>query len=654
MLVGLFLRFFKTYKNARYIPFAIDNLENFNLFIGQNGAGKSSILESLDYFFNNRDFVYNSNQNKNDAFVAPLFMVKKSELRKFDKDVQEIIPIISEYFFEVDINTNTNFRLYKNFFEHRDFIKGLNNDYYLILLGCAPQVDLVDNAFITFNNFVKSKIIDKNQIYEDNKKLRKLLERLRVDLTNLYSYQYIPVETSLNDFLRLESKGMQDLMSENVKGRIEKILNEKLPIKADRPQSKSLLDIVNNDLDDFVGGVANTIQLIDEKYDFEKEYKAKTKLTANHLTDIIVDSFFSKRRLKRDGKPIENMSAGERKKALIDIAYAFLTQERKSSQNIILAIDEPESSLHISMCYDQFTRLQKLAKDYNIQLFVATHWYGALPIIDQGVLHHIQTNDSDIIEIKPFSFSNYFSKQRKHPDDVQFKSYFDLVSSIISCLRLQEVNWIIVESEDDKKYICKHLKDQVKKNVKFLPVGSCATVVVLYNYLHTPIEQGHDNKTFKGKIFCLIDTDIQGVNLSEKSDVGSIMRIRRLQANNEKIELHKIESTVHYPTEIEEALIPKAFYNALNNCIQQSDEQDIKEIFSKFKFDENAVNSYIKGDDSIIYLDTEQKIEGNPKYLKDQIHQFIDRNKAKICDLYCEQEIAENPDWIIKIENYLE
>lgn len=74
---------------------------------------------------------------------------------------------------------------------------------------------------------------------------------------------------------KARSKGMQDLMSENVKGRIEKLLNEKLPIKADRPQSKSLLDIVNNDLEDFVGSVANTIQLIDEKYDFEKEYKAK-------------------------------------------------------------------------------------------------------------------------------------------------------------------------------------------------------------------------------------------------------------------------------------------------------------------------------------------------------------------------------------------
>lgn len=653
MLVGVFLRFFKTYKNARYIPFTIDDLDKFNLFIGQNGAGKSSILESLDYFFNNRDFIYNSNQNKNDAFVAPLFMIKKNELRKFDKDVQEIIPIISEYFFEVDINTNVNFKSYPNFFNHRDSLKKLNNDYYLMLLGCAPQTDLINNAFITFNSFVKSKIIEKNKTYEDDKKLRKLLERLRADLTNLYSYQYIPVETSLNDFLRLESKGMQDLMSENVKGRIEKLLNEKLPIKADRPQSKSLLDIVNNDLEDFVGSVANTIQLIDEKYDFEKEYKAKTKLTANHLTDIIVDSFFSKRKLKRDGKPIENMSAGERKKALIDIAYAFLTQERKLSQNIILAIDEPESSLHISMCYDQFNRLQKLAKDYNIQLFVATHWYGALPIIDQGTLHHIQTNDSDAIEIKPFSFSNYFSKQRKHPDDIQFKSYFDLVSSIISCLRLQEMNWIVVESEDDKKYICKHLKGEVKKKVKFLPVGSCATVAVLYNYLHTPIDLGHDNQTFKGKIFCLIDTDIQGVNLSEKSDVGNIMKIRRLQANNQKIQLHKIESAVRYPTEIEEALIPKAFYNALNNCIQDSNDQEIKEVFSKFKFDEKAVNSYIKGDDSIIYLDTQKAIEGNPKHLKDQIHRFIDRNKAKICDYYCAQEISENPDWVQQIEDFL-
>lgn len=650
MLVGVFLRHFKIYKGARYIPFGINDVENFNLFIGQNGAGKSSILESLDSFFNNREFIYNTHQNKNDAFVAPVFLIEKSELKKFDKDVQQIIPIISEFFMELDGNSG-NYKIYSNFFEHRDYLKKYNETHYLILSSHSPSGEFLENAFITFNKSVIKQIKEKVPELSDGKKLRRVLEKLKSDLIGKYSYQYIPVETSLNDFLRLESKGMQDLMSENIKERIEKVLTQKAPVQEGRSQ-KSLLDIVNSDLEDFVGKVAHTVQLIDDKYDFEKEYKAKTKLTANHLTDIIVDSFFSKRKLKRDGKPIENMSAGERKKALIDIAYAFLTQERKLSQNIILAIDEPESSLHVSMCYDQFKRLQILATKFNVQLFVTTHWYGALPIIDEGVLHHIQS-DTEIVEIKTFSFSNYFAKQRQHPDDIQFKSYFDLVSSIISSLRLQDVNWLVVESEDDKKYICKHLSEELIQKTKFLPVGSCAIVAVLYNYLHTPIAQGHDNKTFKGKIFCLIDTDIQGVRLLEKSDVGNIMRIRRLQSKNQKIELHTIESTVHYPTEIEEALVPKAFYNALSNSIEQSNEQNIKDIFSKFKFDESALNSYIKGDDSIIYLDTEQKVEGNPKHLKEEIYKFIDRNKAKLCDLYCEQEISEKPDWIIQIEKYL-
>lgn len=653
MLVGVFLRHFKIYKGARYIPFSINKTENFNLFIGQNGAGKSSILEALDCFFNNRDFIYNTHQNKFDAFIAPLFLIEKSSLKKFDKEVQKIIPIVSEFFFnEVDVSNSKNYAPYNNFFDHRDCLKSYFDTHYLLLIGHSPNGDLMDNAFITFNRSVLNKIRAENTDFKTDKELKKVLEKMKSNFSHIYSYQYIPVETSLNEFLRLESKGMQDLMSENIKQRIEKVLNEKLPIKEGRSQSKSLLDVVNNDLESFVEKVAQTVQLIDEEYDFEKEYKAKTKLTANHLTDIIVDSFFSKRKLKKDGKPIENMSAGERKKALIDIAYAFLTQERKLSQNIILAIDEPESSLHVSMCYDQFNRLQRLAKEFNVQVFITTHWYGALPIIDEGTLHHIQS-DKEITEIKPFSFTNYFSKHRQHPDDIQFKSYFDLVSSIISSLRLQDVNWIIVESEDDKKYICKHLKDEIKQRVKFLPMGSCAVVAVLYNYLHTPIEQGHDNNTFKGKIFCLIDTDIQGVKFSEKSDVGKIMRIRRLQSNNQKIELHHIDSTVHYPTEIEEALVPKAFYAALSQCIEQSNEDDIKDIFSKFKFDENAVNSYIKGDESIIYLDTSQKIEGNPKYLKDKIHNFIDNNKAKICDLYCAQDIEENPSWIKQIEKYL-
>lgn len=62
MIIGLFQRHFKTYKGAKYIPFGIKYCKNFNLFIGQNGTGKSSILECLNCYFNHSEFIYQLNK----------------------------------------------------------------------------------------------------------------------------------------------------------------------------------------------------------------------------------------------------------------------------------------------------------------------------------------------------------------------------------------------------------------------------------------------------------------------------------------------------------------------------------------------------------------------------------------------------------------
>ena len=52
MILGVILRNFKIYKSITYIP--ISNLNHFCGLIGKNGIGKSSILEALDYYFNNK------------------------------------------------------------------------------------------------------------------------------------------------------------------------------------------------------------------------------------------------------------------------------------------------------------------------------------------------------------------------------------------------------------------------------------------------------------------------------------------------------------------------------------------------------------------------------------------------------------------------
>jgi len=314
MLIGVFLRHFKIYKGARYIPFGLNELDNFNLFIGQNGVGKSSILESLDCFFNNAEFIVNFSEKKSEAFVAPSFLIKKEDLNKFEKNVQKIIPVISDFFYDLDQAKSANYNPYSSFFRQRDHFLKYRDSHYFITYAYFPFPERESNSiFFTFDSNIKKELKER-QVLKDEKELGKVYISLKNDLIKNYSFQYIPVETSLNDFLRLESKGMQDLMSENVKKRIEQTLTSKLQIQSQKTLSRSILDILNSDLEKFAEQVQTTIRKIDDNYSFAREFKAKSNLTANHLTDIIIETFFDKRRLKIDKKPIEHLSAGERKK----------------------------------------------------------------------------------------------------------------------------------------------------------------------------------------------------------------------------------------------------------------------------------------------------------------------------------------------------
>jgi len=654
VLVGVFLRHFKIYKGARYIPFGLSDLENFNLFIGQNGAGKSSILESLDCFFNSGEFIVHFSEKKSEAFVAPSFLIKKEDLNKFDKNVQKIIPIISDLLFTLDQTKSANYNSYNSYFDQRDSFLRYRESHYFVTYAFFPFPEKDSNSiFFTFDNYIK-KGLKEAQILSDRELARAFLA-LKADLIKNYSFQYIPVETSLNDFLRLESKGMQELMSENVKKRIEQTLTSKLQIQAERTVNKSILDLLNSDLEKFVGEVQETIKKIDNDYSFAREYKSKSNLTANHLTDIIIETFFDKRRLKIDRKPIEHLSAGERKKALIDIAYAFLTQDRDKTQNIILAIDEPEASLHISMCYGQFSRLHELAKKFNVQMLVSTHWYGALPILDKGNLFHIHEKNN-AANISQYSFKNYFQENGSHPDDIHFKSFFDLVSSIVSSLRLHKKNWLIVEGEEDKKYILNYLSVDKAKDLIVLPVGGCGIVLNLYNYLFAPLSQKNELREISSKVICLVDTDFQALPL-EDNFVSETKKkdlvIRRLQFNRNKIELSRLENPNRSPTEIEECLNASTFYKALSQAVEMVGDDNIKKIFNNFEFDDQQKYSFIKGDTSIIYPKRDFELEGNPANFKNEIFNFVDKNKELVCDLYCSYEKVHKPEWLEELESFL-
>ncbi|PSD43657.1 hypothetical protein C7E23_15385 [Elizabethkingia anophelis] len=85
MITSLFIRHFKIYKGINFIP--ISEGCGFSSLIGENGVGKSSILEALDYIFNrktNSDWPINNDakseggiNGSNIPFISPVFFNKK-------------------------------------------------------------------------------------------------------------------------------------------------------------------------------------------------------------------------------------------------------------------------------------------------------------------------------------------------------------------------------------------------------------------------------------------------------------------------------------------------------------------------------------------------------------------------------------------------
>ena len=59
MILAVILRNFKCYKGINVIPFCQNEMHDMNIIIGNNGVGKSAVLEGLDTFFNDAPWIIN-------------------------------------------------------------------------------------------------------------------------------------------------------------------------------------------------------------------------------------------------------------------------------------------------------------------------------------------------------------------------------------------------------------------------------------------------------------------------------------------------------------------------------------------------------------------------------------------------------------------
>ena len=648
MILGAVLRNYKCYSGTHYIPFYKDREQNLNVIIGDNGVGKSTILEALDSLFNeSTPWIVNSDSPSHESSVGALFLIEKIKCNSvLNTNEQNILSTISDAMWSLDPKTNSNYeKFYSALFAQRKSLIKKKNTHYFFAIGKVYN----EHAFSIPSSF-ENHISEALKILSINTTDSSVTNTLNKAI-GLFSYLYIPVETTISDFLRLETAGMQVLADKNLKSAIsEALTDKKITRTTDKKRKKklSVMDIINEKLEDYIEQIQNEIQKIDKSYDFKPEYRQTAKLTPNHIANVVIDAYYSRRKLKMNKKPISTLSSGEKRRALIDIIYVFLSKN-EIDRNLVLAIDEPESSLHISKCYDQFRKVQDIATKYNQQLFITTHWYGSLPILKSGNLMHIENGQ----KVSLFHLENYFEERGSHPNDINLKSFFDLAASIISAYRNSNCHWILVEGIEDKMYLQYYLNST---NIQIIPLSGCGNVKKVYEYLFTPISNSRQEIPGKKepKILCLVDTDSQNtpINVDSKTK-NTQLQIKRWNENTitHQIELRTIEDPNITQTEIEEILEPSLFYNALKTCIDSNGSAEEKDAFYAFNFDDNVVISRIKGDYSIL------NHIGNGRNMredKDVINKFVDRMKHEIAEIYIQSPKTGNiPSWVGLINEIL-
>lgn len=326
--------------------------------------------------------------------------------------------------------------------------------------------------------------------------------------------------------------------------------------------------------------------------------------------------------------------------------------EIRKQREIVIAIDEPETSMHVSNCFKQFSRLEELADIYKKQVIVTTHWYGFLPIAQSGNMQIIQNEDGNV-SISTFSLSNIMESRRSFPDVIDLKSMYDLATSIIMYMRFhKDYAWIICEGSDDKKYLESVLNSD---EYMILPVGGCGNVVKLYNLLYSPLtEKNEDNS---GKCLFLIDTDLKMKHVAKPYEHSATKAkdiiLRRLQIENGEVRLFDptIPNT-YSQTEMEDCLDKEIYFEALKACIEQSGDDDLISIINCFHLNDEATTSVLKGDCSCIVPNSIEMLKEKSRiisFAEDSANKYaVARKYKELC-----QEKEEYPQHALKsvIEN---
>lgn len=644
MIFSLLIRNFKAYRGWSYIP--ITQGKPFSALIGENGIGKSSILEALETYFNKplSEWNYNHSISKSGfdraPEICPIFLIEKNKVtksRNIYKYLETISPIMWQ--FEFSDYTIAHKEICQQIEKHINETKETNidiDDNYF-LFPCGLTKISPTNTKASFSIFIHNDSFSQDLLNENNVDLSEAINELDVYIRDEFEYIHIPSEIDYTTYTKIEGKTIQCLMGTTIDEIIKGLIDDKV------------IREINTGLDKFLLQTQDRL----EKYEYKKPAQRQTLFNLSHLTSKIIETYFESKilNLKIDGNltPINNCSSGEKRKAIIDLAHAFILNSERTSKDkfLILAIDEPESSLHTSSCFEQFEKLEHIS-EHKVQTLISTHWYGFFPSVSQGSAilisgnNHNRERKSSYINLSRFreDIKNLMQESKgQTPENIELKSINDIIQSVIASVTRTNSNWIISEGVSDKIYLSNFFKN--RKDVYVISVGGSKYVKKFYEYIYLALEENKDS--IIGKIFLLLDTDKKFEKYQEKGSIRKV-RIKRLQnisETNSTVLLNTTDNNYFPPTEIEDVLNAGIFKSTLEYFNNNGYQENLQSIIEN-------IQSFDTTHPSGLAFDFRQSE-------KDKLSQFFDLPHMKInfAKQYISLSSEENiPNWVTSIDSF--
>lgn len=389
----LILENFRNFKDRTTIDF-----DDLTVIIGRNDLGKSTVLEALDIFLNESRALVKV--DKDDA-------CKRSESDEFFISV-----VFSDFPDEVNIDEGNTTSLEDEHLLNRDGLLEVRKHYKngknvgVYIRALHPSAEGVRDLLLKKRQELK-KIVDDNGYDCENKtknaSLRKAIREGVGDLeleeidVSVNEEDAKRIWTKLQNYLPVYALFQSDRANKDEDREVQDPM--KLAIKEilQKEELQQKLQDIAKEVEEISEEIANRTleKLAEMNPDIAKELKPIIPSSA----DLKWDSVFKNIEISSDdGVPLNKRGSGVRRLVLLNFFRARAEEQKTldSKENVIYAIEEPETSQHPNHQRILIKALSDLAEQEGRQIFITTHSPSLVQLLPKESVKLLRSKDDEV------------------------------------------------------------------------------------------------------------------------------------------------------------------------------------------------------------------------------------------------------------------